>query len=98
MQIKYLPQAKLDLVDIGDYYQKSGGNALARKIIQKIKKPTLKLKDNPNIAPPYELAEGVRRLVVANGIFYVFYRAIIDVEILHIRQAHREPATERDLQ
>lgn len=98
MRIKYLPQAILDLIDIGDFYQKAGGNALARKIIKRIKTPSLKLRDNPKLAAAYELAEGVRRLVVADGAFYVFYRIAVDVEILHIRQAHREPATERDLQ
>jgi len=58
-----------------------------------IKEPVLTLRNNPEIAPLYELAPGVRRLVVARGAFLVFYRIRADVEVLHIRRAEREPAT-----
>lgn len=91
MQIKYLPTAILDTHDIGDHYRKVGGNKLAREIVQRIKKPVLDLKDNPHIAPPYELAPGIHRLVVAKGAFLVFYRVLAEVEVLHVRRAEREP-------
>ena len=66
---------------------------LVRKMVGRIKTPVLSLKDNPGIAPSYELAPGIRRLVVANGAFLVFYRVRADVEVLHIRRAERDSAT-----
>jgi hypothetical protein len=39
----------------------------------------------------------VRRLVVADGAFLVFYRIQSDVEILHIRRAERAPVATVDL-
>jgi hypothetical protein len=32
-------------------------------------------------------------LVVADGAFLVFYRSHIDVEVIHVRRAEREPVT-----
>ena len=92
MRVKLIDQAKDDLADIAKHYHGLGGTTLARKMVQKIKKPTLALKDNPYIAPPYELAEGVHRFTVADGLFYVFYRVLLDIEVLHIRRAEREAA------
>ncbi len=66
---------------------------LARKMVARIKTPMLSLKDHPGIAPSYELAPGIRRLVVANGAFLVFYRARADVEVLHICRAERDSET-----
>jgi plasmid stabilization system protein ParE len=81
------------LVALGQYYRDVGGDVLARKMVARIKTPVLSLKDNPDIAPSYELAPGIRRLVVANGAFLVFYRVRADVEVLHIRRAERDSAT-----
>lgn len=94
MRVKLIDQAKEDLADIAKHYRELGGATLARKMVQKIKKPTLSLKDNPHLAPPYELAEGVHRLTVADGLFYVFYRVLQDVEVLHIRRTERAAAEE----
>jgi hypothetical protein len=62
------------LVALGQYDREVGGDVLARKMVARIKTPMLSLKDHPGIAPSYELAPGIRRLVVANGAFLVFYR------------------------
>jgi plasmid stabilization system protein ParE len=73
MRVRLLDQAKTDLVALGQYYRDVGGDVLARKMVARIKTPVLSLKDNPDIAPSYELAPGIRRLVVAKGAFLVFY-------------------------
>ena len=93
MRVRLLHQAKTDLVALGQYDREVGGDVLARKMVARIKTPVLSLKDNPDIAPSYELAPGVRRLVVANGALLVFYRVRADVEVLHIRRAERDSAT-----
>jgi plasmid stabilization system protein ParE len=93
MRVRYLPQAQTDLQEIGDFYREAGGAALARTMIAKIRESVQPLGDHPRRAPPYELAPGVRRLVVAQGVFLVFYRVRDTVEVLHIRRAEREPLT-----
>ena len=97
MRVRLLDQAKADLVAHGEHYQKIGGHVLARKMLARIKGPILALKDNPGIAQPYEMAPGIRRLVIAEGAFLVFYRVCADVEVLHIRRAEREPIVADDL-
>lgn len=97
MRVRLLHQAKTDLVALGQYDREVGGDVLARKMVARIKTPVLSLKDHPDIAPSYELAPGIRRLVVANGAFLVFYRVRADVEVLHIRRAERDSATGEEL-
>ena len=92
MRVRFLDQAKQDLLDCNAHYRGIGGVKLARTMLARIKGPVLTLGDHPEIAPAYELAPGIRRLVVAGGAFLVFYRvATTDVEILHVRRAEREP-------
>jgi plasmid stabilization system protein ParE len=98
MRVRLLDQAKADLVELGQYYREVGSDLLARKMIARIKQPVLLLKDMPEVGAPYELAPGVRRLLVASGIFLVFYRVRADVEVLHIRRAERSPATTDDFE
>ena len=81
MRVKFLAQARSDLLALNEYYREIGGAVLA-------------LRDNPEIAPPYELAPGFRRLVAAGGAFLVFYRVRCDVDVLHIRRAERESVPE----
>jgi len=97
MRVRFLDQAKADLVAHNEHYREIGGAVLSRRMLARIKTPVLALSANPEIAPPYELAPGVRRLVVARGAFLVFYRTRADVEVLHIRRAEREPVTAVDL-
>lgn len=97
MQVKFLDQAKSDLHELAQYYRDLGGNALARKMLARIKTPVLALGAHPDIAQSYELAPGIRRLVVAGGTFLVFYRVLVDVEVLHIRRAERIAASAEDL-
>jgi plasmid stabilization system protein ParE len=97
MHVSLLDQAKSDLLEIGAYYRELGGIPLARTMLERIKGPVLKLGQRPEIGPPYELAPGVRRLVVAKGTFLVFYRVRTAVEVLHIRRAERSPAEATDL-
>ena len=91
MRVKFLDQAKEDIVAHNEHYREIGGAVLSRRMLARIKTPILALSANPEIAPPYELAPGVRRLVVARGGFLVFYRIRADLEVLHIRRAEREP-------
>jgi len=98
MRVRLLDQARADLVGHWGHYREVGGHALARKMLARIKGPVLALKDNPDIAQLYELAPDIRRLMVADGAFLVFYRVRDDVEILNIRRAEREPVTAEDLE
>lgn len=97
MLIKYLPRAMLDLVDMGDYYREIGGSKLARRMFDSSKSEIVVLRDSPEIAPAYELAAGVRRLMVSSGLLLVFYRLHSNIEVLHIRRAEREPLATDDL-
>lgn len=98
MRVRLLDQAKTDLREIGQHYRNVGGDVLARKMITRIKQPVLKLVETPEIGAPYELAPGIRRLVVASGLFLVFYRVRADIEILHVRRAERTPVMAVDLE
>jgi plasmid stabilization system protein ParE len=95
--IKYEDEAKLDLIEIKNHYLKEGGKALALRMIRTIRAEIATLSENPNRAPAYEFAAGVRRLVVAGGIYLVFYRVTNSIEILHIRRAERLPATKKEM-
>lgn len=97
MRVRPLDQAKADLAEQDQHYREVGGEILARKMMARIKGPILGLKDNPGIAPPYEMAPGIQRLVVADGAFLVLYRVRGDVEVLHIRGSERVPATMEDM-
>ncbi len=97
MRVRLLDQAKEDMAKIKEYYKEIGGSLLAKKMIQQIKQPVLELENNPEIAPPYELSPGVRRLVVAGGTFIAFYRVLTEVDVIHIRRAEREPVTADEL-
>jgi plasmid stabilization system protein ParE len=90
-QIRYLPEARLDLIEMGDYYQQAGGSKLARQMVSGVKKEIGLLSNFPERPPEYELAPGVRRLVVAKGAFLVFFRLTKYIEIVHVRRAEREP-------
>jgi plasmid stabilization system protein ParE len=91
MRVRFLDQAKADLMEHNQYYREVGGAALASKMLARIKAPVLALKDNPDIGPSYELAPGIRRLAVARGAFVVFYRVGASIEVLHIRRSERMP-------
>lgn len=84
MRVRLLDQARADLLEHNQYYRTVGGLPLARQMLERIRNPLLALNDNPAIAPLYELAPGIRRLVVADGAFLVYYRVRVDVEVLHI--------------
>jgi len=98
LRIEYLLGADADLEDIKRHYLKAGGKVLALRMLRLIRTETARLADNPYIAPPYELATDLHCLVVSKGAFLVFYRVVDHVEVVHVRRAEREPATEKDLQ
>lgn len=91
MRIKYSKLARNNLMDIRQHYLDTGGRSLAIHMVRSIRAGIAALADNPHIAPPYEMASGLRRLVTAKGAFLVFYRVRESVDVLHIRRAEREP-------
>lgn len=93
MQIEYLSMGRSDLRDMGDYFRLVGGNKLAARMIASVKIEIGVLRDFAEVAPVYELAPGIRRLIVAGGNFLVFYRIDATVQILHIRCAERLPVS-----
>jgi plasmid stabilization system protein ParE len=97
LRIDYLPLSTENIHEIKRHYLKLGGNQLALKMIRKIRAEVATLSDSPNRASAYELAPGVRRLVVAGGIFLVFYRVTNIIEILHVRRSEKEPVTSMDI-
>jgi toxin ParE1/3/4 len=91
MQLEITKRAKRNLDSIGEHYYKIGGNALARKMIARIKDPFQLLLSFPYSAPVYQYKPTLRRLVVADGLFIVFYRIQQSViEIVHIRRAEQD--------
>jgi plasmid stabilization system protein ParE len=97
LRIDYQPISVENIRDIKRHYLAVGGNTLALKIIKAIRAEIATLSEQPNRAPAYDLAPNVRRLVVANGIYLVFYRVTEVIEILHVRRAEQSPATEKDM-
>jgi plasmid stabilization system protein ParE len=99
MRIEYAPSAQGDLLEIGDYYYKVGGNQLARRMVKQIRSDIMALLNYT--APSYELVPGVRRLVVAGGAYLAFHRINESksvVEVIHVRRSERVPATEKDME
>ena len=94
MRIEYLSEATADLAGIQRHYQALGGKTLALRMVQGIRQAVTSLADNPLIAPTYELAPGLRRLVVSKGAFLVFYRVTDNVQVVYIRRAEHEPLAE----
>ncbi len=98
MRVELSDTAKLDLQHIGAHYAVVGGAALAHRMVGNIKKDVLALANNPFLAPSYELFPGLRRLVVAKGLFLAFYRVNTGqegmerarIEVVHVRRAERE--------
>lgn len=97
MRIEYLAEATEDMEDIKRHYVEAGGKSLALRMVRRIREETARLSDNPYIAPPYEFAPGLRRLVVVGGTFLVYYGVTDRIEILHVHRAEREPVTEDGL-
>lgn len=98
MRVRFLDAAKADLIEIFDHYREVGGIALARRMLKRIKAPTMTLKDYPELAKTYDPRSGIRRLVVADGTYLLFYRVRADVEILHVRRTERMPVTAQELE
>lgn len=98
MQIKYQPLSVDNIMDIKRHYIEQGGNVLALRMIKNIRSEISTLSLNPKKAPPYEFAPNIRRLVVNDGNYLVFYRVTEMVEILHVRRSERMPATEKDME
>ncbi len=89
MRIKPLDSALSDLEGIAIYYQRVGGNALASKMVKRIRQPINNLKMHPYLGTPYNRV--LRRLVVADGLFLVFYRIEQDIiQVVHIRRAEQD--------
>ncbi|MDP2784611.1 MAG: type II toxin-antitoxin system RelE/ParE family toxin [Sulfurimicrobium sp.] len=97
MRIEYLPHAVEDLKEIRSHYLEVGGKPLALKMVRQIREEVKALADNPYLAQPYEIVPGIRRLVVADGVFLVFYGVTERIEVLHVRRAERAPATAEDM-
>ncbi len=96
MRVEFRPGSLQDLERIADWYQSQGGASLTREMVDRIEHKAALLEDNPYIAPEYELFPGVRRLVVAEGLFLIFYRVNQVVEILHIRRSEQQDWVPKD--
>ena len=98
LRVNYQPLSVANIQDIKQHYLDEGGQSLALGMIRLIRAEIALLSEHPYKAPAYEFAPGVRRLVVANGSYLVFYRVTQVVEILHVRRSERVPATGKDLE
>ena len=94
MRINYQTRATRNLSEIQAHYQSIGGKTLALRMMRGIRQTVTSLADNPLLAPAYELAPGLRRLVLAKGAFLVFYRVSDHVQVVYIRRAERQPLAE----
>jgi plasmid stabilization system protein ParE len=93
MRVELTARARNNLAAIGEHYAEVGGHALAHRMVTGIKHEIMALADNPRLGSAYDLAPGVRRLVVANGAFLVFYRVTDRVQVVHVRRAKLEPVS-----
>jgi plasmid stabilization system protein ParE len=98
LRVKLTDLAASDLKMIGEHYRRVADQSLARRMVGKIKVAVLSLAEFPEFAPLYEPVPNTRCLVVANGLYLVFYRVTEVVEVLHLRRAERAPAVGDDLE
>jgi plasmid stabilization system protein ParE len=99
LRVKLTDLAAADLKEIDEHYRRVVDQDLARRMVGRIKVAVLGLAEFPESAPPYELVPGTRCLVVADGLYLVFYRVteVVEVvEVLHVRRAGRAPAVGAD--
>lgn len=90
--LRYLEQAKLDLLHIKRYIAKeSGSNALALRYVEKLRQQCQQLSNLPGTigrARP-ELIEGLRSLPCGN--YVILFRYIDDtLEVVSIIEGHRD--------
>ncbi|NOT16609.1 MAG: type II toxin-antitoxin system RelE/ParE family toxin [Sulfuriferula sp.] len=98
LRINYQPIVVENIQDIKRYFLSEGGQSLALRMIKLIRADIAALSEHPNKAPSYELMPSVRRLVVLNGLYLVFYRITQVIEVLYIRRSERMPATAEDFE
>jgi plasmid stabilization system protein ParE len=68
-----------------------GGLVLAETMLDRIESRFGKLLEFPYSAPVYKYKPNLRRLVVADGLFLVFYRIEQDIiQVVHIRRAEQD--------
>ncbi len=91
-QLRYLEQAKTDLLQIKRYLaRESGDNTLAIKYTEKLRQQCRKLAELPGImgrARP-ELMEGVRSIPYGNYVILFRYNRDF-VEIISVIEGHRD--------
>lgn len=91
-QLRYLEQAKFDLIQIKRYIaRESGSNALALRYVEKLRQQCRQLAELPGTmgrARP-ELAEAIRSLASANCVIFFRYSGSF-VEIVSIIEGHRD--------
>ncbi len=91
MQLKVSKRARMNLKQIGHYYLKTSGLALAETMLDRIESRFDQLLNFPYSAPVYKYKPTLRCLVVADGLFIIFYRIEqAAIEIVHIRRAEQD--------
>lgn len=90
MQLEVSKRARMNLKQIGHYYLATGGLAFAETMLDLIESRFDQLLNFPYSAPVYSHKPTLRRLVVADGLFIVFYRIqASSIQIVHIRRAEQ---------
>ena len=91
-QLRYLEQAKLDLIQIKRHIaRESGSNEVAIRYTEKLRQQCRKLAELPGTmgrARP-ELMEGIRSLPYGNYVILFRYRNAV-VEVISIIEGHRD--------
>jgi plasmid stabilization system protein ParE len=91
VQLKVSKRARMNLRQIGHYYLKTGGLVLAETMLDRIESRFDQLLNFPYSAPVYPYKPNLRCLIVADGLFIVFYRIERSViAIIHIRRAEQD--------
>ena len=91
MQLEITRRAQRNLRQIGFHYMELGGLVLAETMLDRIESRFGQLLEFPYSAPVYKYKPNLRRLVVADGLFLVFYRIEQDIiQVVHIRRAEQD--------
>lgn len=88
MRVTFLPRARADLLEIGDYIAEDSP-ARARAFVESLKERCLALAEFPQMGNQrQELKEGVRSLTL--GRYVIYYRVEASVEIIRILHSARD--------
>lgn len=89
-KIIWSPEAKIEFLEILDfYYQRNSNTVYSKKLIQRIKRTISKLKSNPQLGL---VSNNKDFRVIIEGVYLIFYSITLTyIEILSISDSRQNP-------